>query len=192
MFIEWLAVMAPLVLSPGPINVIAALSGAQVGFKKSLPLFAGIHTVYLTYAIAMGFGIGALLRAFPALFVVMKYCGALFVIWLGVSMWLRSKQRSGELRLGYWDGFVLHALNPKYPVVLMTMYSAFLSDAEPLAPQILLLSAWILLLNVFTQAAWCGAGILIGRSLASEHASKIQDRIFATLLVLVGVWIAIR
>jgi len=184
--------MSPLVFSPGPINIIATMSGAQVGLKKSLPLFAGIHTVYLTYAIGMGFGIATLLESFPGLLVAMKYGGALFIMWLGISLWLRPKQRSGDLKLGYWDGVVIHALNPKYPVVLVTMYSAFLSSDEPLALQVLLLSAGILLLNVIAQLTWCGAGIVMGRSLISQRSAIVQDRVFALALVSIGVWIALR
>lgn len=190
--IEWLAVMSPLVFSPGPINIIAAMSGARVGLYKSLPLFAGIHTVYFVYAVAMGFGIATLVEAYPDVLVFMKYGGGLFIIWLGVSMWRKPKTGAPDIKLGYWDGVVIHALNPKYPVVLISMYSAFLSPSQSLAPQVFALSAGILALNVVAQLTWCGVGIAVGRSFITQRSAVIRDRIFATVLIFVGLWIAFR
>ena len=171
---------------------IAAISGAQVGLKKSLPLFAGIHVVYIVYALIVGFGMGLALQTFPELLTAMKLIGALFVIWLGISLWRRPKSRELKVRMGFKEGVVLHALNPKYPVVLLTMYSTFLIETDPILWQVLTLSFSICLLNVFTQLVWCSAGMFLGRSFTSDESGLVQDRVFSVLLVLVGLWIALR
>lgn len=189
---EWLAVMIPLVFSPGPINIIAALSGAKVGYRKSLPLFLGINIVYFSYAFAGGLGLGFLVHAFPASLSVMKYLGAIFVAYLGVTLFLRAKNRVVEVELGFWHGVAIHALNPKFPVVLVSMYSAFLVLEKPLIPQVLVLSGAILVLNIVAQATWCSAGIVLGRTLSSAKSAVLQDRVFGALLILVGIWIALR
>jgi len=190
--IEWLAVMFPLVFSPGPANIVAAISGVQVGLRQSIPLFAGINIVYFLYSVLAGVGVGELLRTFPDLLLVMRYGGAAYIIWLGISMWRRSKSRNAASRFGLKDGIAIQALNPKFPIILISMYSIFLVAEERLLPQVLLLSISILTLNVFTQLVWGGTGALLGRSLTSERSALLQDRVFAVLLAAVGVWIALR
>ena len=189
---EWLAVMFPLICSPGPANVVATISGAQVGLRRSIPLFLGIDTIYVTYSPIMGFGVGGVLVKVPLLLPIMKYGGAAFVIWLGVEMWRQAKNRHKNVQLGYREGIVIQALNPKFLIVLVAMFTTFLVPTEPLMPQVLTLSLSILALNVFSQVSWAGAGIILGRTFTSERAAIWQDRGFASLLVLVGIWIALR
>ena len=189
---EWLAVMFPLICSPGPANVVATISGARVGLRRSIPLFLGIDTIYLTYSPIIGLGIGEALVKVPLLLPIMKYGGAAFVVWLGVEMWRRAKDRHRNVQLGYREGLVIQALNPKFLIVLVAMFTAFLVPTEALMPQVLTLSFSILALNVFSQVSWAGAGIILGRTFTSERAALWQDRGFASLLVLVGLWIALR
>ena len=189
---EWLAVMFPLICSPGPANVVATISGARVGLRRSIPLFLGIDTIYLTYSPIIGLGIGEVLVKVPLLLPIMKFGGAAFVVWLGVEMWRRAKDRHKNVQLGYREGLVIQALNPKFLIVLVAMFTAFLVPTEPLMPQVLTLSFSLLALNVFSQVSWAGAGIILGRRFTSDRAAIWQDRGFASLLVLVGLWIAIR
>ena len=190
--IEWLAVMFPLICSPGPANVVATISGAKVGLKGSIPLFLGINTIYLTYSPIMGFGVGEVLGKVPLLLPLMKYVGGAFVVWLGVDMWRRAKERHKTVRLGYREGVLIQALNPKFLIVLVAMFTAFLVPTEPLIPQVITLSFSILVLNIFSQISWAGAGVILGRTLTSERAATLQDRGFGFLLILVGLWIAFR
>ena len=189
---EWLAVMFPLICSPGPANVVATISGAQVGLRRSIPLFLGINTIYLTYSPIMGFGVGEVFVEVPLLFPIMKYVGGAVIVWLGVDMWRRAKDRSQTVQLGYREGILIQALNPKFLIVLVAMYSAFLVPTEPLRPQVITLSFSILVLNIFSQISWAGAGIILGRTFTTERAAALQDRAFGFLLILVGLWVAFR
>ena len=188
---EWLAVMFPLICSPGPANVVATISGAKVGLRRSIPLFLGINTIYLTYSPIIGFGVGEVVEKVPSLFPIMKYVGGAVVVWLGVDMWRRAKDRTRTVRLGFREGILIQALNPKFLIVLVAMYTAFLMPAEPLTPQVVTLSLSILVLNIFSQISWAGAGVILGGTFLSERAATRQDRAFGFLLIVVGVWMAI-
>ncbi len=59
-FISWFAVMFPLVISPGPANVMFAASGAKFGIKKSIPLMIGIDLIFVVQSILIGFGLGTI------------------------------------------------------------------------------------------------------------------------------------
>ena len=189
---EWFAVMFPLIWSPGPANVVATISGAKVGLRRSIPLFLGIDTIYLTYSPIMGFGVGEVLVKIPLLLPILKYVGGAFVLWLGVDMWRRAKERHKTVQLGYREGLLIQALNPKFLIVLVAMFTAFLVPTEPLMPQVITLSFSILVLNIFSQISWAGAGIILGRTFTSERAATLQDQGFGFLLMMVGFWIAFR
>lgn len=190
--LEWLLVMFPLVFSPGPANIIASISGARGGIKRSLPLFAGIDVVYFVYSMVMGLGVGGILLTEPKLMAVLKYAGATFIVWLGIKMWFRSKHRDHAIHLGFKEGFMIQAMNPKFPIILVTMFSVFLQPLKPPLMQVLTLSLGILALNIFTQLTWAAMGKTLKRHLGTDEANTRQDQIFAVLMAAVGLWIAFR
>lgn len=191
-YTEWLAVMFPLVFSPGPANIVAGISGARVGIRKSIPLFMGINIIYISYSLIIGFGIGAILTSVPQVLIIIKYFGAAFVCWLGIKLWMRSKQRDETVHLGLKEGLIIQSMNPKFPIILLTMFSTFLNTEHSPFSQVVILTFSIFTLNVFTQFSWALMGHWIGKSLNSEKTNEIQDRFFAVLMVLVGIWIAVR
>lgn len=189
---EWFAVMFPLVFSPGPANIIASISGGAVGIKRSVPLFAGINLIYISYSLIIGLGVGVFLLSQPIILVFLQYFGAAFIVWLGVKMWFRSKDRDKEIQLGFKEGIIIQSTNPKFPIILITMYSTFLNPADSPILQVVRLTISILLLNILTQFSWALAGKLLGNQLVSERANKNQDKFFSILLMLVGLWIVLR
>src|SRR3546814_736284 len=70
---------------PGPSMLYAAArtlaSGRRVGWWSAL----GFHLAGLGHVAAAAFGVSALLAVVPALFTVMKFLGAAYLIWLGIS-----------------------------------------------------------------------------------------------------------
>ena len=63
--ILFLSLMFPLVFSPGPANIVFAMSGMNQGFKKSIPLLLGINLVFIAYSIIIGVGLSAFFQKFP-------------------------------------------------------------------------------------------------------------------------------
>jgi len=61
-FILWLAVLFPLVYSPGPGNILCAVCGAANTFRGAVPFILGLDVVYTSYAVLMGLGLGAVIQ----------------------------------------------------------------------------------------------------------------------------------
>ena len=59
-FIAWFGVVFPLIFSPGPANIVFALSGAKQGVRKSMPLLLGVDLVYILCSLIIGFGLGVM------------------------------------------------------------------------------------------------------------------------------------
>ncbi|MGH1366368.1 MAG: LysE family translocator [Calditrichia bacterium] len=192
MIAAWLTLMIPLVFSPGPINIISSISGAQVGFKKSIPFLISINIVYFAYGLITGLGVGQLLAAYPALMMLMQYGGGAFIAWQGITLCRRQRSAGTEQSFGFREGLILQALNPKIIIILITMYSAFLEMDRPLVQQVLLLTAGTIILNILNVTIYTVAGQLLGSRLSSPKMMRRQDQVFRILLIIVGLWIAFR
>ncbi len=187
--------MFPLVFSPGPANIIAAIAGARYGLIRSIPVLLGIDLVYLLYALLLGFGARTLFGSYPQTLVVIKYLGAAYIIFLSYKMFTSERNlddRKGGSDLRFIDGVFLQALNPKFPIILAIMFTTFLDPREPNSLQVFVLSFSILALNVFTQIVWATAGHWITNTFTSKRNVYIQNSVFCLMLVAVAIWIAVR
>ncbi|MCL6557779.1 MAG: leucine efflux protein LeuE [Firmicutes bacterium] len=75
-----------IVLLPGPnslyVLTTAARYGVRAGYKGAAGIFLGDSVLMLAAAL----GAASLLRAYPPLFMVVKYAGGAYLTWVGVSM----------------------------------------------------------------------------------------------------------
>ena len=85
LFLVWLGVMFPLVFSPGPANIVFAASGANVGIKRSIPLIAGVDSVFILKSLIIGYGLGEVLHSQPVLMNLMQLLGSFYLIYLAIK-----------------------------------------------------------------------------------------------------------
>ena len=62
-------------ITPGPNNLMLLASGVNFGFVRTIPHALGIGGGFLTLLLAVGFGLGAVLTAFPSLHLALKIAG---------------------------------------------------------------------------------------------------------------------
>lgn len=62
-------------ITPGPNNMMLLASGVNFGFRRTIPHMLGIGGGFLVLLLAAGLGLGAVLTAFPPLFVALKIAG---------------------------------------------------------------------------------------------------------------------
>ena len=68
--------------TPGGATTLATASGAQFGFRRSVPLMAGIVAGLASLAAVSAAGLAGLLLAAPSLQIAMKVAGSAYMIWL--------------------------------------------------------------------------------------------------------------
>jgi len=187
----WFAVIFPLVFSAGPGNVLCAVCGATNGFKKSIPFILGLNLIYTTYALLAGFGLSAIIEAFPSLFLFVQILGVAYIFWLGYKFIIRKdiQRKEGKTELRFIDGVISQALNIKGITIVMTMYSQFLNPENSIVYEVLTLSFALLLLNLFTHMTWSYGGSWMAQKFASSYAVELQSKIFGVMLVLIAFWL---
>ena len=77
-------------VSPGGATTLATASGANFGFRRSLPLIAGIAVGLASMAAAAAAGLAGLLLAMPSLQLVLKGIGSLYLLWLAWQLGRRG------------------------------------------------------------------------------------------------------
>jgi threonine/homoserine/homoserine lactone efflux protein len=69
-------------ITPGGATTLATASGAQFGFRRSVPLMAGIAAGLASLAAASAAGLASLLLAAPSLQTAMRVAGSGYLLWL--------------------------------------------------------------------------------------------------------------
>src|SRR5690242_16613117 len=122
---------------PGPAILYTAAQTMARGRPGGFMAAAGIHLGGYAHVTAAALGLAALLRYVPALYLVMKLVGALYLIWLGIGV-IRGRLdaeamphlRGKDARRAFIESVTVELLNPKAAI----FYLAFLPQfADPAA-----------------------------------------------------------
>jgi hypothetical protein len=81
-FLAMLTFSVAVAFTPGPNNIMLAVSGVNFGFGRTVPHMVGITAGFLALLTACGFGLGLVFAAVPALQLLLKIAGALYMLWL--------------------------------------------------------------------------------------------------------------
>lgn len=189
---QWFFMMFPLAFSAGPNNVICAASGAKNGIKGTIPFILGINTIILVYTFTIGWAFGLFFSKLPGYFVYIRFAGAFYIFYLAYTF-LRSKaeiegDKEKEVKFGYYHGLLISGLNPKTIVALGIMYSQFLLPGMDKGNTITILTLLVLVLSICAHFTWTLAGYLVFAKLKTSRMLKMQNKVFAVMLIAVGIW----
>lgn len=195
LFFMWLGVMFPLVFSPGPANIVFAASGAKVGVKRSIPLVAGVDTIFIIKSVIIGYGLGQVVHTYPNVMNLLQIMGAIYLIYLAVKFIKNSNNISGndQKRLGFLDGLIIQTLNSKGWLMVFLMFTLFTEQAQLVfgAQGILVLVVWLAMLNISMHLVWVKAGDLLSRVSSSKRYEKALNIFYASCLLAVSGWLVV-
>src|SRR5688572_16219265 len=88
----FLATDVALSLTPGPAVLFVVGSGLRRGLRAAVGANLGVLSANLVYFLVSAFGLGVLLATAAPVFVALKWLGAGYLLWLGLSS-LRAARR---------------------------------------------------------------------------------------------------
>jgi threonine/homoserine/homoserine lactone efflux protein len=173
-------------ITPGGATTLATASGAQFGFRRSVPLVAGIAVGLASLAAAAAAGLAGLLLAAPSLQTAMRVAGSAYLLWLAWKI-ARSGRPNMDASMGaptsFLGGIGLLWLNPKGWAMALSAAASFAALASgPLQLALLLGSAFCLAAAV-SLSLWCMAGLLLARLLRTERQWRVLNAVLGLLLV---------
>lgn len=171
--------------TPGPANVSSASMAVLHGYGNTRQFRAGLSAGVFLLMLLSGLFSTALLRVFPALEPIMRYIGALYILYLAFGI-LKASYTFTEKEvepLGFIHGFTLQILNPKLIVYAFTLFSAFLA---PLTNNITFLLLTVVLLAATAYCAtsvWALFGTAIKTYLRNPRINQIINIMLSLSLV---------
>jgi threonine/homoserine/homoserine lactone efflux protein len=148
-------------ITPGPNNFMLLASGVNFGFVRTIPHMLGIGSGFLTLLLAVGFGLGAVLTAFPALHLALKIAGGVYLLYLAWKIAMsRSLGKDGDAKarpMTFFEAAAFQWVNPKAWVMAITAMAVYTNPDRPFL-SVLLISIAFAVVNVPSVSTWAGFG----------------------------------
>lgn len=187
----WLITLLPIIISPGPANVLYAASGSSFGIRKTVPFWLGTNFASVFQTLAVGFGLDYVLSTYPEATIVIKYVGVAFLLYLAYKFFRISKSTEQVLRpLSFKDGIVIELLNAKYLLVPTIMFSQFYMPQQDGYAQIFFLTFALVSLTLTTSMLWILGGNTLASLVSRDKIQKSQGYLFGSLLAVTALWLA--
>lgn len=174
-------------LSPGGATTLATASGAQFGFRRSVPLMGGIAVGLGSLAATASAGLAGLLLAAPSIQVAMKLAGSAYLLWLAWKI-ARSGPPNVQKHLAvptsFLGGACLLWLNPKGWAMALGAAASFTVLAAGPLRLALLLGTTFAIAAALSLSLWCLAGLVLARLLRTERQWRLVNGTLGLLLAL--------
>ena len=188
-----------LFLTPGPVWVALVARAASGGFNAAWPLAMGVVVGDMIWPLVAIFGVGLLVELYADFMTILRYAGALILIWMGIkTIRNANKPLVGDETLkagGMWAGFIAGLMvimgNPKAILFYMGVLPGFF-DLEAInrwdIAVIVVISALVPFLGNLILGVFVGKA---RRFLSSPTAVRRTNLVAGSALILVGIAIAV-
>ncbi len=149
-------------ITPGPNNFMLLASGVNFGFARTIPHMLGIGIGFLVLLLAVGFGLGAVLTAFPALHTGLKIAGGAYLLYLAwkiaMSRSIGANADSTKARpMSFLEAAAFQWVNPKAWVMAITAMAVYTNPDKPFL-SVALISLSFAVVNLPSVSTWAGFG----------------------------------
>ena len=182
------------IASPGPATLAIAGMSMSNGRRFGFVLALGVLTGSLLWSVSAAFGLAAVLHTNTWLFEAMRYCGALYLLYLAFKS-LRSALNSAPLTLSsqkttttretYLKGLLLHLTNPK----AILFFSALYSVGVPATARPIELISVILMVGALSASVFLGYAIIFSSQTARQiylKSKTVFESVFAVFFGIAG------
>lgn len=192
----WLAFVAAstaLLLIPGPTVLLVLSYALSKGRSVAVASAAGVALGDLVAMTASLLGLGAIVLASATAFTVLKWVGAVYLVWLGIKL-IRSAPKEGltpAREVGakgvFGHAAAVTALNPKSIAFFIAFVPQFIQSDAPLLPQFLILVATFVTLAAINALAYALAADRLRRVIARPSVLTWITRAGGATLIAMGV-----
>lgn len=158
-----------LLIVPGPAVVYVVTRSVSQGRRAGIVSMFGIETGGLVHIAGAAVGVSALLASSATAFLVVKYAGAAYLVYLGIRMLAEGGADFGETssvrshsRL-FWEGVMVQVLNPKVALFFLAFLPQFLDPTRGDVPlQVVILGICFTLLAALSDGTFALAAGTVG------------------------------
>jgi threonine/homoserine/homoserine lactone efflux protein len=172
-------------VTPGPNNMMLMASGVNFGVRRTLPHLAGVVLGFALMVALVGAGLDGLFRVAPWAFIVLRWAGAAYLLWLAWRIARAGAVREGAAAgrpLGFLGAAAFQWLNPKGWVIAISALTAY--DVSPdYTVSVIVIAGVYLVVTLPCSGLWVVFGAAMRRWLADERRARWFNGTMAALLV---------
>ncbi len=148
-------------VTPGPNNMMLLASGANFGYRPTIPHLVGISVGFGLMVVLVGMGLMGLFELIPPLQWVLKTASVAFLLWLAWKIAHAaapgSQARAPARPITFLQAAAFQWVNPKAWTMALTSIAAYAPERSLVA--VAVVAAMFLVLNLFSGSFW----MLLGR-----------------------------
>jgi threonine/homoserine/homoserine lactone efflux protein len=174
-----------MLFTPGPNNIMLMTSGLNFGFARTLPHMLGVSIGFGLMVFLLGIGLGAVFQIYPALYTVLKYAGAAYLLYLAWAIGTSGKVEAGRKKsrpMTFLEGVAFQWINAKGWIIALGAITTYAALAR-FPANVVLLSGAFALLGTASSATWAAFGSGLRRFLKDERHVRAFNITMALLLV---------
>ncbi|MGR3760630.1 LysE family translocator [Roseobacteraceae bacterium NS-SX3] len=171
-------------ITPGPNNLMLMASGANFGFRRTIPHMLGVALGFVFMVLLVGAGLVQVFDAFPVSYTVLKAVSVAYLLWLAWKIAnaapVEAKGAAGT-PMTFLQAAAFQWVNPKAWAMALTAISAYTPDQTTAA--ILLVGVVFGVINLPSVGSWTVLGQQMARFLTSPRRLTMFNWTMAVLLV---------
>ena len=197
-FAAFLLAAIVLAMTPGPGMAYVVARTVAGGRKEGLASCLGTALGGLLHVLAATMGMSLLLTQSAMAFGVVKYAGAVCLVYLGARMLLRRSVQAQPVLVtcvgtsrAFAEGMLVEALNVKTALFFLAFLPQFVLETEPVDAQLAMLGSICVALNTAADlVAVCAADRLLQSSTARAARTRLLTGISGATMIGLGVLLA--
>jgi len=201
----YLFIIAGLLLNitPGADMLYILSNTIQKGFKVGVVATLGINVGCLFHVFLAVVGLSAILQTSVLAFTIVKYIGVLYLIYLGISMFLKNNNtkqvdssinETKSLKKVFLNGVLINSLNPKVAIFFITFLPQFIDvNSQNQSLGLLILGFVFIFFGAFTSIAIAYLSLKIsGRFTYTSLLTSFLKKIVGFMFIALGIKLALE
>ena len=186
-----------LCFAPGPGALSSMSAGMKYGWRRGMWNCIGMQVSIMLSVTIIALGLGAILMASSTAFEIMKWCGALYLVWLGIQKFreepvpfdeiaARTEFKDTTTKGIFMQGFLVSQTNPKGLIFLLAVLPQFIDPAQPVAMQYVILTLTLNIVDLVAMGCYTAFASKVLMMLKDPAHIRWANRGIGSLFVAAG------
>ena len=200
LYLAFIGATLLLCVIPGPVVTYLVAVGIRQGWRDALIGLAGCSTAITIHMVLVVAGLDTLLVALGPWTEFLKFVGAAYIVWLGISAWLAPIVSEGADTVStahlkpavlYRRGLLVSITNPKTLIFYAAFFPQFVASDRPALPQLVMLALTFITISALSDGTYAIASGHLAPYLKSPRAQIIRNRVTAIVFAITGLTLAL-
>lgn len=173
-------------ITPGPNNIMLMASGANFGFRQTLPHLAGVTLGFVAMAALVGVGLAGVFAAAPWLYEILRWVGASYLVFLAYKVATARGLSSGNASgrpMTFLQAAAFQWVNPKAWSMVLGAVTSY-APPNPDFSDIAFIALLFFMAGAPCAAAWTVFGVGMKTLLAQPNRMRVFNVAMAALLMI--------